>query len=105
MNPILTYNSLDTQAPWPAVLTEQLEHWRSLATITAAEVTLEQQRDSGRAFRVKVRLEGPVPSLRAEARDSTLDGALLLVTRDVEGQLEARKTKHAGQGKGTQIRA
>jgi ribosome-associated translation inhibitor RaiA len=93
MKTTLTYTSLDAQAPWPALLTQQLEHWRTLATITAAEVILEQQHKDERAFRVKVRLEVAGPSVRAEARDATLEGALLLVTRDVDRQIQGRKGK------------
>jgi ribosome-associated translation inhibitor RaiA len=102
MKTILTYTSLDTQAPWPTLLTQQLDHWHSLATITAAEVVLEHQRHDGLAFCVKVRLEVSGPSLRAEARDSTLEGALHLATRDVERQIEARKAKPVGPEKSAQ---
>jgi len=91
MNSTLTYNNAN--APWPPLLAQQLEHWHTLATFTLAEVILEQQRDHGHAFRVKVRLEVPEHELRTEASDRTLEGALLLATRNLEHQVQSRKTK------------
>ena len=93
MKTTLTYTSLNAQVPWPALLAQQLDHWRSLTPITAAEVVLEHQRGDGQAFRVKVRLTVPGPGLRTAASDSTLEGALLVVTRDLEHQIQARKAK------------
>jgi len=51
MNNTLTYTSLNTLVPWPAVLAQQLDHWHSLTAITTAEVILEHQRNDARAFR------------------------------------------------------
>jgi ribosome-associated translation inhibitor RaiA len=102
MKTTLAYNSLNAQVPWPALLAQQLDHWHSLTTITTAEVVLEHQRDDARAHRVKVQLEVPRPGLRTEASDSTLEGALLMATRDLEHQIQARKTKPLGRGKSTQ---
>jgi ribosome-associated translation inhibitor RaiA len=101
MKTTLTYTSLDAQAPWPTLLTQQLDHWRSLATITAAEVVLEHQHRDQQGFRVKVRLEVAGPSLRAETSDATLEGALLKATQNLEHQIEARKTKPLERGKST----
>jgi hypothetical protein len=98
MKTILTYSSLKPEAPWPALLTQQLDHWHTLTTISAAEVVLEHQRADARAFRVKVRLEVPGPGLRADASDSTLEGALLLATRDLEHQIQARISQPLEQG-------
>jgi ribosome-associated translation inhibitor RaiA len=102
MKTTLTYSSLNTEAPWPALLTKQLNHWHSLATISSAEVVLEHQGDDARAFRVKVRLEVTGPGLRAEASDSTLEGALTGATLDLEQQIESRKAQPVVQGNGTQ---
>ena len=102
MKTTITYTSLNAEVPWPALLAQQLERWHSLTTITAAEVVLEHQRDDARAFRVKVRLEVAGPGLRTEASDSTLEGALLMATRDLEHQIQARQTKPLGPGKNTQ---
>lgn len=102
MKTTLTYNSLNAEAPWPALLTQQLDHWHSLTTITSAEVVLEHQRTDARAFRVKVRLEVSGPGLRAEASDSTLEGALLMATRDLEHQIQDRKNQPPAQQNSTQ---
>ena len=75
------------------MLAQHLDRWQSLTALTAAEVVLEQQRDRGRAFRVRVRLEVPGPCLRTEASDPTLERALLLATRNLEHQIQSRKTK------------
>lgn len=99
MKTTITYTSLNVEVPWPAVLAEQLEHWHRLTPITAAEVVLEHQRSDARAFRVKVRLEVAGPSLRAEACESTLEGALLMATRDLDHQIQARIAKPLGPGK------
>lgn len=95
----MTYNSRDPSVPWPPVLAQQLEHWHSLTTLTAAEVILEQQRGDGKAFRVKVRLEVPGPGLRTDASDFTLEGALLKATQDLEQQIQARNAKPSRAGK------
>jgi ribosome-associated translation inhibitor RaiA len=97
MKTTLTYTSLDAQAPWPALLTQQLDHWHTLATITAAEVVLEHQHRDEKGYHVKVRLEMAGPSLRAEACATTLDGALLLVTQEVARQIQSRKDKPVGR--------
>ena len=98
MKTILTYTTLNAQAPWPSLLTQQLDHWHTLETITVAEVILEHEHHAGGAFRVKVRLEVSGPSLRADASDSTLEGALLRATRDLEEQIQGRKAKPLEQG-------
>jgi ribosome-associated translation inhibitor RaiA len=103
MNATLTYTSLNAQVPWPALLAQQLDLWHSLTPITAAEVVLQHLRGDDQAFRVKVRLDVPVPGpgLRTEARDSTLEGALLMATQDLERQIQTRKTKPLQLGKST----
>ncbi len=100
MTSTLTFDSRQVQGPWPPLLAQQLNHWHSLTTIVAAEVVLQHRGGNGQAFRVKVRLEVTGAGLDAEACDATLEGALLLVTRDVEGQIQARQTKSLGKGEG-----
>jgi ribosome-associated translation inhibitor RaiA len=98
---------------------EQLKHLHSLTVITAADVVLEHQPEAKPAFRVQVRLEVPSsgphakatrhtqqatrllhgPALHAEARDNTLEAALLKATRDLEHQVQARKLRRQEQGK------
>jgi len=104
MKTTLRYLSLNAQASWHCQVEEQLKHLHSLTPITAAEVVLEHQREAKPGFRVQVRLEvpGPVPhakatrhtrqgarlihgpALHAEARDNTIEAALLKATRDLE---------------------
>jgi ribosome-associated translation inhibitor RaiA len=98
---------------------EQLKHLHSLTAINAADVVLEHQPETTPAFRVQVRLEVPGPgmhtkatrhtrqatvllhgpALRAEARDNTLEAALLKATRDLERQVQARKLRRLERGK------
>lgn len=103
MSTTLTYTSLNTQAPWPALLTQQLDHWHSLTAITSAEIVLEHQRDSARAFHVKVRLDGPSPALHTNASDATLEGALLKATQDLERQIQARAATPLPQARTTRL--
>jgi len=105
MKTTLRYLSLNAQATWHRQVEEQLKHLHSLTAITAAEVVLEHQREAKPAFRVQVRLEVPGPGMhakatrhtrqaallihgpgpvRAEARDNTLEAALLKATQDLE---------------------
>lgn len=101
MKTTLTYTSRNTAAPWPALLTQQLVHWHTLTTITNAEIVLEHNRDSARAFRVKVRLDGVIPCFRSDVSDSTLEGALVKTTQDLERQIDLRNNPPPGHGKGT----
>jgi hypothetical protein len=99
MKTTITYNTLDAQAPWPTLLTQQLEHWHTLAPISAAEVILEHQFHDGAGFRVKVRLEVSRRSLRTDASDPTLEGALLMATQDLERQIQTGNTKPIGRAR------
>ncbi len=101
MTSTLTFDSRQAQGPWPPLLAQQLDYWQSLTTVVAAEVVLQHRGGGdGQAFRVKVRLEVTGAGLDAEACASTLEGALLLVTRDVEGQIQARDSKPLRKAKG-----
>jgi len=119
MKTTLRYLSLNAQATWHRQVEEQLKNLHSLTPITAAEVVLEHQREAKPAFRVQVRLEvpGPVPdakatrhtrqgarlihgpALHAEARDNTLEAALLKATQDLEHQVQARELRRLKRGK------
>ena len=113
MRTTLRYLSLNAQGTWHRQVEEQLQHLHSLTPITAAEVVLEHQRDAKPAFRVQLRLEVPGPgthikatrhtqqatlllhgrALHAEARDNTLEAALLKATQDLEHQVQARNLR------------
>jgi hypothetical protein len=119
MKTTLRYLSLNAQATWHRQVEAQLQHLHSLTPITAAEVVLEHQREAKPAFRVQVRLEVPGPgvhtkairhtregarlihgpALRADARDNTLEAALLKATRDLEHQVQARQLRRLERGK------
>jgi ribosomal subunit interface protein len=99
MRTTLRYLSLNAQATWHRQVEEQLKHLHSLTAITAADVVLEHQRAAKPAFRVQVRLEVPGPALHAEARDNTLEAALLKATQDLEHQVQARQLRRQERGK------
>ena len=119
MKTTLRYLSLNAQATWHRQVEEQLKHLHGLTAITAAEVVLEHQREAKPAFRVQVRLEVPGPGLQpkstrhtrqaalrihgpalhAEARDNTLEAALLKATQDLEHQVHARQLRRQERGK------
>ena len=119
MKTTLRYLSLNAKALWHRQVDKQLKHLHSLTAITAAEVVLEHQREAKPGFRVQVRLEVPGPrthpsasrhtrqaalliggpGLRAEARDNTLEGALLKTTQDLEHQVQARQLRRMERGK------
>ena len=119
MKTTLRYLSLNAQATWHRQVEEQLKHLHSLTAITAADVVLEHQREARPAFRVQVRLEVPGsgmhpkanrhtrqaallihgPALRAEARDNTLEAALLKATQDLEHQVQAHQLRRMERGK------
>jgi ribosome-associated translation inhibitor RaiA len=113
------YISLNAQATWHRQVEEQLKHLHSLTAITSADVVLEHQREAKPAFHVRVRLDVPGPgahagdtrhkrkaiallhgtALHAEARDNTLEAALLKATRDLEHQVQAHQLRRLEQGK------
>lgn len=119
MKTTFRYISLNAQATWHRQVEEQLKHLHSLTTITSADVILEHEREVKPAFRVQVRLEVPGPgahtkatrhtrqaaalihgpALHAEARDSTIEAALLKATQDLEQQVQARQLRRLERGK------
>jgi ribosome-associated translation inhibitor RaiA len=119
MKTTLRYLSLNAHATWHRHVEEQLEHLHGLTPMTSAEVVLEHEREGKPSFRVSVQLEVPGPgahatasrhtregalrvhgpALRAEARGSTLEAALLKATRDLERQVKARALRHKERGK------
>src|SRR5258706_15391034 len=117
MKTTLRYLSLNAQATWHRQVDEQLKHLQSLTAITAAEVVLEHQREAKPAFRVQVRLEVPRPGehakatrhtreaallihgppLHSEARENTLETALLKAKQDMEHQLQTPQLRRREQ--------
>jgi len=119
MKTTIRYLSLNAQATWHQQVEAQLKHLRGLTTITSADVILKRQREAKPAFRVQVDLEVPGPSVHAksnrhtrraalllhgpalcaEARDNTIEAALLKATRDLEQPVHARQLRRLERGK------
>jgi ribosomal subunit interface protein len=99
MKIVLKYFGLNARPSWRGLVEAQLRRLESLAAIGEAQVSLERQADSTPAFRVVTWLEVPGPDVHAEARDHTLQAALLKVIRDLEKQIRTRKNRQAGRWK------
>jgi ribosome-associated translation inhibitor RaiA len=99
MNIILRYRGLNARAFWQGLVEAQLKRLQNLAAIASAQVTLEWQHEIRPAFRVLTLLEVPGPDFHAEARDYTLQAALLKVVKSLERQIRARKSQQAERRK------
>ncbi len=99
MNIILRYRGLNARAFWRRLVEAQLKRLQDLAAIASAQVTLESRRESKPAFRVRALLEVPGPDFHAEARDYTLQAALLKVVNTLEWQIRVGKNHQAGKAK------
>jgi ribosome-associated translation inhibitor RaiA len=99
MKILLRYCGLTARACWQGLVEAQLRRLEGLAAIASAQVTLEWQRETKPAFRVLTLLEVPGPDVHAEARDHTLQAALLKVVKDLEHQIRSRKNRQAERGK------
>jgi ribosome-associated translation inhibitor RaiA len=99
MNIILRYRGLNARAFWQGLVEAQLKRLQNLAAIASAQVTLEWQHELKPAFRVLTLLEVPGPDFHAEARDYTLQAALLKVVKNLERQIRARKSRQVERRK------
>ena len=99
MKILLRYCGLNARAVWRGLVESQIKKLQGLAAIASARVTLEKQREFAPAFRVQAQLEVPGPDFHAEARDHTLQAALLKVARDLERQIRSRKSRRANRRK------
>jgi ribosomal subunit interface protein len=99
MKILLRYCGLNARAMWRGLVERQIKKLQGLAAIGSAQVTLEWQREFAPAFRVQAQLEVPGPDFRAEARDHTLQAALLKVARELERQIRSRKSRRADRRK------
>lgn len=93
MKTTIRFLDLNVSNSWHRMLEQHVEHWQRLTAVSAAEVTMERQRDGRPAFRVQVRLEVPGATLHAEAIGRTLKAALGEATRDLERQVQDRQTR------------
>jgi ribosome-associated translation inhibitor RaiA len=103
MNIILRYRGLNARAFWQGLVEAQLKRLQNLAAIASAQVTLEWQYGLKPAFRVLTLLEVPGPDFHAEARDYTLQAALLKVVKNLERQIRVRKN-HQSERRTTKAR-
>ncbi len=99
MKILLRYCGLNARAFWQGMVENQLKRLQHLAAIASAHVTLEWQREFKPAFRVEAQLEVPGPDFHAEARDNTLEAALLKVVKNLERQIRSRKKRRADKWK------
>ena len=99
MNLTLRYRGLNARAFWRGLVEAQLKRLQNLAAIASAQVTLERQHELKPAFRVLAFLEVPGPDFHAEARDHTLQAALLKVVNSLERQIRARKNHQADKAR------
>jgi ribosomal subunit interface protein len=99
MKILLRYCGLNARAFWRGLVEAQLRRLEGLAAIASARVTLERQQEAKPAFRVFALLEVPGPDVHAEARDHTLQAALLKVIRDLERQIRSRRSRRAERWK------
>ena len=99
MNILLRYCGLNARTAWRELVEAQLRRLESLAAIASARVTLERRHEATPAFRVLTLLEVPGPDVHAEARDHTLQAALLKVVKDLERQIRSRRSRRAERWK------
>jgi ribosomal subunit interface protein len=99
MKILLRYCGLNARAAWRGLVEAQLKRLEGLAAIASAQVTLERQHEAKPRFRVLTLLEVPGPDVHAEARDHTLQAALLKVVKDLERQIRSRKSRRAERWK------
>ena len=95
----INYRFLNPRAIWQSLVERHLKRLESLASIASAKVTLEQPPDAGSAFRVQAHLEVPGPDFHAEARDYTIQAAILKVVRNLEHQIRMRRARHKDRRK------
>ena len=99
MRILLRYFGLNARDSWRGLVEAQLRRLEGLAAIASAQVTLESRHEVRPAFRVVTWLMVPGPDVHAEARDHTLQAALLKVVKDLERQIRSRKNRQAERWK------
>lgn|SRR5215831_8244473 len=89
----LSYRGLNPRAIWRGLVEAHVRKLQDIAAILSARITLERQREVKPAFRVFVSLEVPGPDFHAEARDYTLQAAILKVIDNLRRQMQSRKDR------------
>ena len=93
MNISLQYRGLNPRAKWQRLIESQVKKLQGLAAIASARITLEQERQGKRMFRLFAILEVPGPDFHAEASDYTVQAALLKVLQNLRRQMQSRKER------------
>ncbi|MFO1502018.1 MAG: HPF/RaiA family ribosome-associated protein [Verrucomicrobiota bacterium] len=99
MKLIVLYRGLNARPVWQMLVETQFRRLQKLAAVLSAKVCLEWQQGIKPAFRVLALLEVPGPDFHIEARDHTLQAALLKAVHGLERQIRARRTRKAGRHK------
>jgi ribosome-associated translation inhibitor RaiA len=89
----LSYRGLNPRKIWRRLVEGQMKKLQGLAAILSARITLEHQREVTPGFRVFAMLEVPGPDFHAEARDYTLQAALLKVIDNLRRQMQSRRNR------------
>jgi ribosome-associated translation inhibitor RaiA len=93
LNVSLSYRGLNPRKIWRKLVETHMRKLQGLAAILSARITLERQREITPGFRVFATLEVPGPDFHAEARDYTLQAALLKVIDNLRRQMQSRKNR------------
>ena len=89
----LAYRGLNPRKIWRRLVEGQITKLQGLAAILSARISLEHQREIQPGFRVFATLEVPGPDYHAEARDYTIQAALLKVIDNLRRQMQSRKNR------------
>jgi ribosome-associated translation inhibitor RaiA len=89
----LSYLGLNPRPFWRGLVEAHVRKLQALAAILSAKITLERQHEVKPSFRVFMSLEVPGPDFHAEARDYTLQAALLKVIDNLRRQMQSRKDR------------
>src|SRR5215475_5382755 len=93
LNVSVSYHGLNPRKIWRRLVEAQIRKLQGLGAILSARVTLERQHDVTPGFRVFAMLEVPGPDYHAEARDYTIQAALLKVIDNLRRQMQSRKNR------------
>ena len=93
MKTTLRFLDLKIHNSWHRMIEHPVDHWQRLTAVSATEMLMERQPDVRPAFRAQVRLAVSGGTLHVEAIARTLKAALTEATRDLERQIQDRRTR------------
>jgi ribosome hibernation promoting factor len=85
-------------------LEQSLEELRDRISVSFAVAVLDHTRNGGPPFTVRVHLAVPGPDIHAEARDHTLQAAWRKVCKNLEKQIDRRKSRQAARATNSERR-